>query len=99
MDKMQKLLTASRSARILADMKPLANMLTEWRETLKLSPAEAARLCNMTRQQWWELETGRTTDPRSSTLQKLATGSGIPIQRLVAASCSATPPKEPALAK
>lgn len=98
---MQKFLTPSRSARILADMKPLSELLSEWRETVKLTPAEAARLCSMGRQQWWELESGTTRDPRSSTLQKLTDGTGIPIERLVAASCtSATPPpvKESVLA-
>jgi transcriptional regulator with XRE-family HTH domain len=84
---MQKFLTARRVNRILSDMKPLSELLAEWREMLKLTPADAARRCEMTRQQWWELESGRTSDPRSSTLQKLAEGTGIPIERLVAASC------------
>lgn len=83
---MQKLLTHSRSARILADMKPLHELLTEWQETLKLSSAEAARMCDLDRQQWWELRSGRTTDPRARTLQKLSEGTGIPVERLVA-SC------------
>jgi transcriptional regulator with XRE-family HTH domain len=94
---MQKFLTKSRAERILADMKPLCILLLEWRETLKISPAEAARRCDMGRQQWWELEGGRTTDPRSSTLSKLAEGTGIPIERLVAASSIGPAAKEPAL--
>lgn len=83
---MQKLLTTSKSSRILSDMKPLSQMLREWRDLLKLSPAEAARRCDMGRQQWFELESGKTTDPRSSTLRKLADGTGIPLERLVEAS-------------
>jgi transcriptional regulator with XRE-family HTH domain len=94
---MQKFLTPSRSKRILADMKPLSDLLCEWRETLKLSPAEAARRCEMTRQQWWELESGRTTDPRSSTLYRLSEGTGIPIERLVAASCLPAPETPPSM--
>lgn len=67
-------------------MKPLSELLTEWQETLKLTPSEAARRCGIDRQQWFELRTGRTTDPRARTLLKLAEGTGIPIERLVA-SC------------
>lgn len=84
---MQKFLTESRRRRILADMKPLSLMLQEWRETLKLSRAEAARRCGMGQQQWFELESGATRDPRASTLRKLEEGTGIPLERLAAASC------------
>lgn len=82
-------------------MKPLSELLFDWRDGLKLTRAEAARRCQMSQVQWTELETAVTRDPRTSTLQKLNDGTGIPIERLVAASClSATPPssKEPALA-
>lgn len=95
-------LTSARANRILADMKPLFSLLAEWRDTLKLTRAEAARRCQMSQVQWTELETNVTRDPRSSTLQKLTDGTGIPLERLVAASClSATPPstKEPALTR
>lgn len=84
--KMQKFLTPSRRGRILSDMKPLSVMLQEWRDTLKLTDAEAARRCLMTRQQWFEVASGRTRDPRSSTLLKLAEGTGIPLERLAEAS-------------
>lgn len=83
---MQKLLTNSRANRILRDMKPLNEMLTEWREMLKLTPAEAAARCDMTRQQWWELESGRTSDPRASTLRRLSLGTGISVERLTEAA-------------
>jgi transcriptional regulator with XRE-family HTH domain len=92
-------LTLNRRDRILANMKPLAQLLFEWRDMLKLSRAEAARRCQMSQVQWTELESGATRDPRTSTLQKLTDGTGIPLERLVAASClSVTPPsmKEPA---
>lgn len=83
---MQKLLTSSRHARIMADMKPLSQMLNEWRTTLRLSPAEAARRCDMSRQQWSDLEDGTTSDPRASTLLKLHDGTGIPLERLAEAA-------------
>lgn len=67
-------------------MKPLHEILSEWQDTLKLSNAEAARRCELGPQQWFELKSGRTTDPRARTLAKLAEGTGIPIGRLVA-SC------------
>src|SRR3990167_2984984 len=87
---MKKFLTGSRKARILADMRPLNELLREWREMPKLSPAEAGRQCEMSRQQWSELESGATTDPRSSTLRKLVRGTGIPIERLVEAASFAS---------
>jgi transcriptional regulator with XRE-family HTH domain len=79
-------LKMNRMDRILADMKPLAQMLEEWREGLKLSRAEAARRCRMSQVQWTELETGVTRDPRTSTLTKLTEGTGIPLERLAMAS-------------
>lgn len=84
--KSQKFLTQSRASRILADMKPLCEMLEDWRDELKLSKAEAARRCGMGQQQWYELASGATRDPRASTLLQLAEGTGIPIERLAAAS-------------
>jgi transcriptional regulator with XRE-family HTH domain len=83
-------------------MKPLSELLSDWRDALKLTRAEAARRCQMSQVQWTELETGVIRDPRSSTLQKLTEGTGIPIERLHAASCfTATPPaaREHALAQ
>ena len=83
---MQKFLTPTRMSRILADMKPLYLLLHEWRVALTLTPAEAARRCSMSNQQWYELESGATRDPRTSTLMKLTEGTGIPMERLAAAS-------------
>lgn len=83
---LRKSLTSSRRARILADMKPLSDLLREWRETLKLTRAEAARRCDMSQVQWTELETGATRDPRTSSLCKLAEGTGIPLERLAEAA-------------
>ena len=82
----QKKLTVSPEQRILQDMKPLYELLTEWQDTLKLTNAEAARRCGLGPQQWFELKSGKTTDPRARTLYKLADGTGIPVGRLVA-SC------------
>lgn len=67
-------------------MKPLSQMLNEWRTTLKLTSSEAARRCDMSRQQWFDLEDGTTSDPRTSTLLKLAEGTGIPLERLAEAA-------------
>ncbi len=83
---MQKFLTEAKGNRILADMKPMAEMLKEWQDLLKLRPAEAARRCKLSSQQWFELTSGATSDPRSSTLQKLSDGTGIPLERIVKAA-------------
>ena len=82
----QKKLTLKRESRILADMKPLHELLAEWQDMLKITNADAARLCGLDRQQWFELKSGRTTDPRARTLIKLSVGTNIPLERLVA-SC------------
>lgn len=83
---MQKLLTDTRRNRYLDDMKPLSLLLIEWQNMLHLNDVEAASRCEMTRQQWWELKSGRTSDPRSSTLRKLTQGTGIPVERLTEAA-------------
>jgi transcriptional regulator with XRE-family HTH domain len=83
---LRNFLTTKRGARILEDMKPLPEMLEEWRGSLKLSKAEAARRCQMSQVQWSELTTGVTRDPRTSTLIKLADGTGFPLERLAAAA-------------
>lgn len=72
--------------RILANMKPLSDLLREWRELAHLSPSEAARQCGISPQLWYTLETGATMTPRASTLHKLAHGTGLPVERLAAAS-------------
>lgn len=80
------MLTQSRMARILADMKPLNELLRDWREVLKITPAEAARRCGMSPQHYWQLENAeRGAGIRPVTLQKLAAGTGIPMERLAAA--------------
>jgi len=70
----------------MADMKPLSEMLSEWRAGVKLSKAEAARRCEMSQVQWSELETGVTSDPRASTLRRISSGTGIPVARLIEAA-------------
>lgn len=81
-----RMLTDSRAARILADMKPLSELLREWRELLKLTPAEAARRCAMSAQHYWQLENGERASIRSSTLAKLVEGTGIPEERIAIAA-------------
>jgi transcriptional regulator with XRE-family HTH domain len=61
-------------------------LLLEWREYMGYSKAEAARRCSMTQVQWSELETAATKDPRTSTLIKLADGTGYDLDTLVAAA-------------
>lgn len=77
MEVLRKSLISSRASRILADMEPLSVVLKKWRELARLTKAEAARTCDMSQVQWTELETGVTSDPRSSTLRKLSLGTGI----------------------
>ena len=86
------MLTDKRAERILANMKPLGEMLEEWRETLHLTPAEAARRCKMSAQHYWQIEHGQVPNPRRSTLEKLTEGTGIPIERLAAAIYAAPVP-------
>ena len=76
----------TRTSRILADMEPLSVILKKWRDLAKLSKAEAARTCEMSQVQWTELETGVTSDPRSSTIRKLAHGTGIHAEVLTEAA-------------
>lgn len=84
--RLRNFLTKTKRDRILEDMKPLPEMLEEWRELLKLSKAEAARRCQMSQVQWSELTTGVTRDPRTSTLIKLADGTGFSLESLAAAA-------------
>lgn len=94
----QKFLTPSQMARILAGMKPLHEILTSWREELELTPAEAARRCEISAQLWWQLEHADTLNPRSSTLLKLARGTGISMEILAAAASNpGYPAEEPVL--
>ena len=72
--------------RILTDMKPLGELLKDWREASKLTPSEAARQCHLSPQMWWALETGYTSTPRPATMQRLVEGTGIPMERLAVAS-------------
>lgn len=83
---LRNLLTPGRRRRILADVKPLNEELFDWRTALKLSRADAARRCEMSQVQWTELETGATCDPRTSTLLKLANGTGLALERLATAA-------------
>lgn len=84
-------LTASRMSRILADMKPLSEMLKDWRDALKLSPSDAARRCGLSPQMWWNLESGLVSTPRKDTMRKLVDGTGIPLERLAVASYCPNP--------
>lgn len=83
---LQKNLTTARMSRILADMKPLSELLKDWREALKLNPSEAARRCDLSPQMWWNLESGLVSTPRRDTMRKLVEGTGIPLERLAVAS-------------
>ena len=84
--KSQEFLTRSRMSRILADMKPLHELLTAWRTEVTLSPAEAARRCKISAQLWHQLESGETDNPRAGTLLRVAEGTGIPMERLAKAA-------------
>lgn len=80
------MLTKDRRSRILDNMKPLHEMLREWRELSGLSQVAAAERLGMSRQQWWYLESGETADVRTSTLVRLERCTGIPLERLVRAA-------------
>lgn len=76
----------SKPNRYSKPMMPLGHMLKVWRETLDITRAEAARRCHISQVVWTELETSQTCDPRTSTLIKLADGTGYPLERLAEAS-------------
>lgn len=80
------MLTQSRMSRILADMKPLGELLKDWREASKLTPSEAARRCKMSAQHYGLLERGDRPTPRPTTLHKLSDATGIPYERLAASA-------------
>lgn len=82
------MLTPARSARILADMKPLGEMLKEWRQVMKLTPAEAARRCKMSAQHYWQIENEKNVYLRPTTFRKLSEGTGFPVERLAAAAAN-----------
>jgi transcriptional regulator with XRE-family HTH domain len=99
---MKDFLTPARRERILADMKPLHVLLTDWLDEVKLTPAEGARRCGLSAQLFYQLKSGETSNPRASTLLKLSDGTGIPLERLALASdmrsTSVTPPRQLATA-
>lgn len=81
------MLTPKQAERILSGMKPLSEELREWREGLHLTPAEAARRCDMSAQHYWQLENAeRGIGIRTATLLKLAAGTGKPMERLARAA-------------
>lgn len=80
------MLTDKRMARILSGMKPLSELLREWRETLHLSQSEAARRCGVSSQHWGLLERGERVWLRPNTFRKLAERTGIPLERLMRAA-------------
>jgi transcriptional regulator with XRE-family HTH domain len=80
------MLTTRQEARILKGMKPLSQMLTDWRNELTLTKAQAARRCQMSFAHWSLLESGERTQLQAATMQKLAAGTGIPTERLLAAA-------------
>lgn len=77
------MLTNKRQSRILGDMKPLCELLREWRDNLHLSMAEAARHCEMSPQHYGLLERGERVWLRPATFRKLAERTGIPLERLM----------------
>ncbi len=76
----------NRTARMMTEMEPLSVVLQKWRALARMSKAEASRTCDMSQVQWTELETGVTSDPRSSTIRKLSLGTGIPAEVLTEAA-------------
>ena len=67
-------------------MKPLDQLLREWRATMGFSKAEAARHCKVSEQHWGLLESGQRFDLRGATFRKLTEGTGIPRERIVLAA-------------
>lgn len=68
----------------MSPVKPLSEILAGWRAFLGIDAAEAARVCEVSRQLWAQLEGGETKDPRVSTLLTIQRGTGIPMDRLLA---------------
>jgi transcriptional regulator with XRE-family HTH domain len=67
-------------------MKPLGELLRDWRELLKLNQSEAARRCGMSSQHWGLIERGERVNLSFKTYRKLAEATGIPLERLMRAA-------------
>jgi hypothetical protein len=68
-------------------VKTLTELLEDWRALLELSAEVAAQRCGMSgRQQWDLLISGRTRDPRISTLIGIAEGTGFSLETIARAA-------------
>jgi transcriptional regulator with XRE-family HTH domain len=76
-------------------MKPLSDVLKEWRIGTDITAAAAARQCGVSRQLWFQLETGETRRPKQSTLVKVSRGTGIAVSDLEIASYISLAPRVP----
>jgi DNA-binding XRE family transcriptional regulator len=74
---------------------PLADVLKEWRIAAHITSTQAARRCGISRQLWFQLETGETKRPLMSTLEKVSQGTGIPLGILEVASYISMAPTVP----
>lgn len=80
------MLTKTEARRMLKSMETLGNILIAWRTLAGLNQSDAARRCNLSPQYWWLLENDKRPNPGIDTLEKLADGTGIDIDRLVIAA-------------
>jgi transcriptional regulator with XRE-family HTH domain len=65
---------------------PLADVLKEWRIAAHITLTQAARRSGISRQLWFQLETGESKRPLRSTVEKVSKGTGIPVGVLEVAS-------------
>jgi transcriptional regulator with XRE-family HTH domain len=73
----------------------LGDVLKEWRTAAGITSTRAARRCGISRQLWFQLETGETKRPLLSTLEKVSQGTGIPVDALEVASYISLAPTVP----
>jgi transcriptional regulator with XRE-family HTH domain len=73
----------------------LAELLKEWRIATRITSSQAARRCGISRQLWFQLESGETKRPLLSTLQKVSQGTAISVGVLEVASYISMAPTAP----
>lgn len=83
------MLTKSQLDRIMKSVDTLGELLTAWQEAMGFNDSEAARHCGLTPQHYWKIRRNERTDLRPDTYRKLATGTGLPYERVVVAAALA----------
>ena len=79
------MLTKTQMARILNSVETIGELLTAWQNAMGFNDSEAARHCDLQPQHYWKIRRNERTDLRPDTYRKLASGTGLPYERIVVA--------------